>query len=158
MGTIKRKHFLLRNTNIFFDEIQNFFLTFFRLNLIYLTLILHGIGTLMPWNMFVTAKEVRVSEKKSCARKNCLAKTSIDITRLCNTVIPKIEETLQGFFAPHIAQKKKSSIRDEATKWAEKYSVLFCVPKIGENNALAEYLMYPEYIVVETNQLKLLIS
>merc|ERR1711953_1072991 len=28
-----------------------------RLNLIYLTLILHGIGTLMPWNMFVTAKE-----------------------------------------------------------------------------------------------------
>ena len=30
-----------------------------RLNLIYLTLILHGIGTLMPWNMFITAKEVR---------------------------------------------------------------------------------------------------
>merc|ERR1719189_1223055 len=30
-----------------------------RLNLIYLTLILHGIGTLMPWNMFITAKEVK---------------------------------------------------------------------------------------------------
>jgi len=30
-----------------------------RLNLIYLTLILHGIGTLMPWNMFVTAKELK---------------------------------------------------------------------------------------------------
>jgi len=30
-----------------------------RLNLIYLTLILHGIGTLMPWNMFITAKELK---------------------------------------------------------------------------------------------------
>ncbi|RZF43472.1 hypothetical protein LSTR_LSTR001733 [Laodelphax striatellus] len=28
-----------------------------RLNLVYLTLMLHGIGTLMPWNMFITAKE-----------------------------------------------------------------------------------------------------
>ncbi len=31
----------------------------FRFYLIYLTLVLHGIGTLMPWNMFITAKEVR---------------------------------------------------------------------------------------------------
>lgn len=29
-----------------------------RLNLVYLTLLLHGIGTLMPWNMFITAKDV----------------------------------------------------------------------------------------------------
>lgn len=34
-----------------------------RLNLIYLTLILHGIGTLMPWNMFITAKEYFVEYK-----------------------------------------------------------------------------------------------
>ena len=45
-------------------RILSFFVHFFRLNLIYLTLILHGIGTLMPWNMFVTAKEVRVVSKK----------------------------------------------------------------------------------------------
>jgi len=32
--------------------------TFYRFNLIYLTLVLHGVGTLMPWNMFITAKEV----------------------------------------------------------------------------------------------------
>ena len=31
----------------------------FRMNLIYLTLVLHGIGILMPWNMIITAKEVR---------------------------------------------------------------------------------------------------
>jgi hypothetical protein len=29
-----------------------------RLNLVYFTLLLHGIGTLMPWNMFITAKAV----------------------------------------------------------------------------------------------------
>lgn len=29
-----------------------------RLNLVFLTFILHGIGTLMPWNMFITAKDV----------------------------------------------------------------------------------------------------
>ena len=29
-----------------------------RYNLVYLTFILHGIGTLMPWNMFITAKGV----------------------------------------------------------------------------------------------------
>lgn len=29
-----------------------------RWNLVYLTFILHGIGTLMPWNMFITAKDV----------------------------------------------------------------------------------------------------
>ena len=28
-----------------------------RMNLIYLTLVLHGIGVLMPWNMIITAKE-----------------------------------------------------------------------------------------------------
>ena len=27
------------------------------MNLIYLTLVLHGIGVLMPWNMIITAKE-----------------------------------------------------------------------------------------------------
>ncbi|CAB4068709.1 SLC29A1_2_3 [Lepeophtheirus salmonis] len=34
-----------------------------RLSLIYLTLILHGIGTQMSWNMFVTAKEYFVTYK-----------------------------------------------------------------------------------------------
>jgi equilibrative nucleoside transporter 1/2/3 len=29
-----------------------------RLNLIFLVLVLHGIGTLMPWNMFINAKVV----------------------------------------------------------------------------------------------------
>ena len=34
-----------------------------RFYLIYLTLVLHGIGTLMPWNMFITAKEVRTEQE-----------------------------------------------------------------------------------------------
>nr|CAH0099039.1 unnamed protein product [Daphnia galeata] len=34
-----------------------------RLNLVYLTFILHGIGTLMPWNMFITAKDYFVIHK-----------------------------------------------------------------------------------------------
>lgn len=34
-----------------------------RYHLIYLTLVLHGIGTLMPWNMFITAKEYFVNYK-----------------------------------------------------------------------------------------------
>ena len=29
-----------------------------RWNLMYLTLILHGVGTLMPWNIFINAKTV----------------------------------------------------------------------------------------------------
>lgn len=29
-----------------------------RYRLIYLTLLLHGLGTLIPWNMFITAKSV----------------------------------------------------------------------------------------------------
>lgn len=29
-----------------------------RCYLVFLTLVLHGIGTLMPWNMFITAKSV----------------------------------------------------------------------------------------------------
>ena len=35
-----------------------------RLNLVYLTFMMHGIGTLMPWNMFITAKYVRWADKK----------------------------------------------------------------------------------------------
>jgi len=31
---------------------------FFRFNIVYIILIIHGIGTLMPWNMFITAKPV----------------------------------------------------------------------------------------------------
>lgn len=31
-----------------------------RLNLILFVLVLHGIGTLTPWNMFITAKAVRI--------------------------------------------------------------------------------------------------
>lgn len=30
-----------------------------RYNLVYLTFLLHGIGVLMPWNMFITAKSVK---------------------------------------------------------------------------------------------------
>ena len=29
-----------------------------RWNLMYLTLVLHGVGTLMPWNIFINAKTV----------------------------------------------------------------------------------------------------
>ncbi|XP_046667312.1 equilibrative nucleoside transporter 1 [Homalodisca vitripennis] len=36
-----------------------------RLKLVYLTLMLHGIGTLMPWNMFITAKDYFVEYKLS---------------------------------------------------------------------------------------------
>lgn len=36
-----------------------------RLNLVYLTFLLHGIGTLMPWNMFITAKAYFVDYKLS---------------------------------------------------------------------------------------------
>lgn len=31
-----------------------------RLNLIFMVLLLHGIGTLTPWNMFITAKKVKL--------------------------------------------------------------------------------------------------
>lgn len=31
-----------------------------RLNIVFLTLVLHGIGTLTPWNMFITAKSVSI--------------------------------------------------------------------------------------------------
>lgn len=31
-----------------------------RFNLILFTFILHGVGTLMPWNMFITAKAVSI--------------------------------------------------------------------------------------------------
>ena len=57
-------HWKIRKILFLSIQILSFFVQFFRLNLIYLTLILHGIGTLMPWNMFVTAKEVRVVSKK----------------------------------------------------------------------------------------------
>jgi hypothetical protein len=33
-----------------------------RWKLVYLTLLLHGVGTLMPWNMFITAKAVSREE------------------------------------------------------------------------------------------------
>lgn len=29
-----------------------------KLRLVFLTLMIHGVGTLMPWNMFITAKSV----------------------------------------------------------------------------------------------------
>lgn len=35
-----------------------------KYNLIFMTLLLHGVGTLMPWNMFITAKSVRITETK----------------------------------------------------------------------------------------------
>ena len=48
----KKKFFFLA------DYFIQVFVIRFRYHLIYLTLVLHGIGTLMPWNMFITAKEV----------------------------------------------------------------------------------------------------
>ena len=36
-----------------------------RFNLIFFTLLLHGVGTLMPWNMFITAKSYFVDYKMS---------------------------------------------------------------------------------------------
>ena len=42
-----------------------------RWNLLYLTLILHGVGTLMPWNIFINAKTVSTvspSSIFSCSR------------------------------------------------------------------------------------------
>lgn len=30
-----------------------------KFKLVYLTILLHGIGTLTPWNMFITANSVR---------------------------------------------------------------------------------------------------
>ena len=44
--------------NFLFSLILYWYSLFYRLNLVYLTFILHGIGTLMPWNMFITAKDV----------------------------------------------------------------------------------------------------
>ena len=81
--------FSLKKSTIFFDVFQA------QLNLPHL-------DTSWNWHPYAMehvrhcqrGKSVR---KKSCARKNCLAETSIDITRLCNTVIPKIEENLQVF-------------------------------------------------------------
>lgn len=32
-----------------------------RFNIVYFTLLLHGIGVLMPWNMFITAKSVNIN-------------------------------------------------------------------------------------------------
>lgn len=32
-----------------------------KLNIIYFILLLHGIGTLMPWNMFITATDVSLN-------------------------------------------------------------------------------------------------
>lgn len=34
------------------------FIYFSRYNLIYIILVIHGIGTLLPWNMFITANDV----------------------------------------------------------------------------------------------------
>lgn len=43
-----------------------------RYNLVYLTFLLHGIGVLMPWNMFITAKSVMFSfffsNKRMCKK------------------------------------------------------------------------------------------
>lgn len=32
-----------------------------RYNLVYFTFLIHGIGVLMPWNMFITATDVSIS-------------------------------------------------------------------------------------------------
>lgn len=44
--------FFLSNYQIIFK------IVLFRLNIVYLIMLLHGIGALMPWNMFITAKDV----------------------------------------------------------------------------------------------------
>lgn len=40
-----------------------------RYRLILLTLVLHGLGTLIPWNMFITAKSVGDWENKMATAK-----------------------------------------------------------------------------------------
>jgi len=60
-----------------------FFQHLTRLNLIYLTLVLHGIGTLMPWNMIIAAKEVTRTQYRAlvsyslCACLSTLIKTVV---------------------------------------------------------------------------------
>lgn len=41
-----------------FKIILLLFLFLFRWKIVYLILVLHGIGILMPWNMFINAKSV----------------------------------------------------------------------------------------------------
>ncbi|XP_013784945.1 equilibrative nucleoside transporter 1-like isoform X2 [Limulus polyphemus] len=44
-----------------------------RLNLVYIILMLHGVGTLMPWNMFITAKPYFVDLKLSVSQNDTRA-------------------------------------------------------------------------------------
>ena len=37
-----------------------------RWNLLYLTLVLHGVGLLMPWNIFINAKTVSYVSRSEC--------------------------------------------------------------------------------------------
>ena len=53
-----------------------------RFYLIYLTLVLHGIGTLMPWNMFITAKEVRNEAGSAFTTFNSCRPQSMQSSRL----------------------------------------------------------------------------
>ena len=58
-----------------------------RWNLLYLTLVLHGVGLLMPWNIFINAKtvsyvsrsEIRVPYTSICLQ-SMLRKACINIT------------------------------------------------------------------------------
>jgi solute carrier family 29 (equilibrative nucleoside transporter), member 1/2/3 len=47
---------------------------------VYLIFVLHGVGTLMPWNMFITAKEVKYSQKNHQiqAKKTCSFQYFVD--------------------------------------------------------------------------------
>ena len=58
------------------------FFPYSRFYLIYLTLVLHGIGTLMPWNMFITAKEVSKEEVNSVYDCNSCRPQSMPSSRL----------------------------------------------------------------------------
>jgi len=48
-------YIIIINKNI---ALKLYFISCFRLNLVFFILLLHGIGALMPWNMFITAKDV----------------------------------------------------------------------------------------------------
>ena len=70
MGTIKRKHFFKRNTNIFFDEIHNFFDVFqAQLNLPHLD---------TSWNWHPYAMEhVRHCQRGKSVRKKKVVQEKI---------------------------------------------------------------------------------
>ncbi|KAJ8961034.1 hypothetical protein NQ317_004369, partial [Molorchus minor] len=52
-----------------------------KYNLVYITFLIHGIGVLMPWNMFITAKNLQLigNESKTGTQIPCQDETSKDV-------------------------------------------------------------------------------